>query len=92
MNIERNKFLEGIAGKEGGDLFQGEVAIFEIKNNLKFGIFDDKKSLDSLRGALTVCRLKEGLARTRGGGIFEGGGLIPQCTLCITANFEQKMR
>lgn len=50
MNIERNKFLEGIAGKEGGDLFQGEVAIFEIKNNLKFGIFDDKKSLDSLGG------------------------------------------
>ena len=28
MNIERNKFLEGIAGKEGGGLFQGEVAIF----------------------------------------------------------------
>ena len=24
-----------------------------------------------------------GLARKRGGGVFEGGGLIPRCTLCI---------
>ena len=35
-------FLEGVAGKEGGDLFQGDCN-FWIKSKLKSGLFNDKK-------------------------------------------------
>ena len=39
-----SQLLEGIAGKEGGDLFQGGCN-FHIKNKLKSQIINDKKSL-----------------------------------------------
>ena len=38
------QLLEGVAGKEGGDFFQGGCN-FHIKNKLKSEIFNDKKSL-----------------------------------------------
>ena len=38
------QLLEGVAGKEGGDFFQGGGSIF-TKNKLKYEIFNDKKSL-----------------------------------------------
>ena len=33
------------------------------------------------RGTWTVCQFKGGLGKKEGGGVFEGGTLIPQCTL-----------
>ena len=38
------QLLEGVAGKEVGDFFQGGVAIFTSKK-LKSEIFNDKKGL-----------------------------------------------
>ena len=38
------QLLEGVAGKEGGDFFQGGCN-FHIKNKLKSEIFNNKKSL-----------------------------------------------
>ena len=38
------QLLEGVAGKEGGDFFQGGLQ-FSHKNKLKSEIFNDKKSL-----------------------------------------------
>ena len=38
------QLLEGVAGKEGGEFFQGGLQ-FSHKNKLKSEIFNDKKSL-----------------------------------------------
>ena len=38
------QLLEGVAGKEGGDFFQGGLQ-FSHKNKLKSEIFNNKKSL-----------------------------------------------
>ena len=40
-----SQFLEGVAGEEGGDLFQGAGGSFCIKNKLQSEIFNNKKSL-----------------------------------------------
>ena len=40
--LRGSQFLEGVAGKEGGDLFQGGCS-FYIKNKLKSEILNNKK-------------------------------------------------
>ena len=42
------QILEGIAGKEGSDFFQGGGCKFQIKNKLKSEIFNDKKKFNLL--------------------------------------------
>ena len=44
MGLTGPQLLEGVAGKEGGDFFQGGCN-FHIKNKLKSEIFNNKKSL-----------------------------------------------
>ena len=43
-SLEGSLYLEGVARKEVGDLFQG-VVVFYVKNKLKSEIFNVKKSL-----------------------------------------------
>ena len=43
--LVESQFLEGVAGKEGDDFFQGKGCSFYIKNKLKSEIFNNKKSL-----------------------------------------------